>query len=101
MGKSPRAQDKAAAVMAFQGGDSQTSKKYHFIVWPRAGPQGIEMHPGSFLQQYNFQNTVVKTVNSTESFMGCEASTDSSSLSSSQDKIEVKQTLLTVIIKAI
>lgn len=89
------------AVMAFQGGDSQTSKEYYFIVWPRAGPQGIEMHPGSSLQQYNFQNTVVKTVNSTESFMGCEASTDSSSLSSSQDKIEAKQMLLAVIVKAI
>ena len=70
-------------------------------MWPRAGPQATEMHIGSFLQRYNFQNTVVKTINSTESFMGCEADTDSSSLSSSQKKTEAKNLLLTVIVKAI
>lgn len=36
------------------------------------------------------KNTVVKTSNSTDSFLGCEARTDSSSFSSSHEKMEVK-----------
>lgn len=86
------AQDKPAAVTAYQGGDIKPRQECHFTVWPQAGPQGTEMHPGSFLQQYNVQNTVAKTIYSTESFIGCENGTDSSSLSYSQEKTEVKKT---------